>query len=318
MRHLSQANPVRQDFLVIDTEGNKELSEIAIFDHRGKLIYEAFTQGHPNNTHIRQNLKTLQEIATNVTVLAGGIGQMAPKPLVCHYAKHDAGVLKYSFQKAGIPWQHFTFICTCDLSRQHFPNLAGYGLDYLSKSLNLKVKGKRFNCAQAHTARYDAEFTYHLYNKIVENQQREVTRADLRQTSNPFSSNRVDTPFQDHVDLSEVYQNEFEFLKSILKDVKADRNQQSKAAVVIGEAGTGKTHLMMRLAKETLRTNRLLFIRQPNNADAVLYHVYARILESLAEKVLGGDRTQLELLISYSTFNLQVAYFLYSSLFAAT
>jgi hypothetical protein len=58
----------------------------------------------------------------------------------------------------------------------------------------------------------------------VENQQREVTRADLRQTPNPFSSSRVDTPFQDHVDLSEVYQNEFEFLKSILKDVKADRN----------------------------------------------------------------------------------------------
>jgi len=187
-----------------------------------------------------------------------------------------------------------------DLSRQHFPNAAGYGLDYLSKSLNLKVKGKRFNSAQAHTARYDAEFTYHLYNKIVENQQREVTRADLRQTHNPFSSSRVDTPFQDHVDLSEVYQSEFEFLKSILKDVKADRNQQSKAAVVIGEAGTGKTHLMMRLAKETLRTNRLLFIRQPNHADAVLYHIYARVLESLAEKVLGGDRTQLELLLANS------------------
>ena len=146
MRHLNQANPVRQEFLVIDTEGSQELSEIAIFDHRGNLIYEAFTEGHPNNTHIKQNLKTLQEIATDVTVLAGGVGQITPsKPLVCHYAKHDAGVLKYSFQKAGIPWQHFTFICTCDLSRQHFPNMAGYGLDYLSKSLNLKVKGKRFN-----------------------------------------------------------------------------------------------------------------------------------------------------------------------------
>jgi hypothetical protein len=57
---------------------------------------------------------------------------------------------------------------------------------------------------------------------------------------------------------------------------------------------------MMRLAKETLRTNRLLFIRQPNHANAVLYHIYARILESLAEKVLGGDRTQLELLLANS------------------
>jgi putative heme degradation protein len=73
VRHLSQANPLRQDFLVVDTEGSGELSEIAIFDHRGKLIYEAFTQGHSNNTGIRQNLKTLQEIATDVTVLAGGV-----------------------------------------------------------------------------------------------------------------------------------------------------------------------------------------------------------------------------------------------------
>jgi len=52
VRHLSQVNPVKQDFLVVDTEGSKELSEIAIFDQGGKLIYEAFTQGHPNNVSV--------------------------------------------------------------------------------------------------------------------------------------------------------------------------------------------------------------------------------------------------------------------------
>jgi hypothetical protein len=51
VRYLSQVNLVRQDFLVVDTEGSKELSEIAIFDQGEKLIYEAFTQGHPNNTY---------------------------------------------------------------------------------------------------------------------------------------------------------------------------------------------------------------------------------------------------------------------------
>jgi len=91
VRHLSQANSVRQEFLVVDTEGSQKLSEIAIFDQEGKLVYEAFTRGHPSNTDIRQNLKTLQEIAADVTVLAGGVGQIAPsKPLVCHYAKYDA------------------------------------------------------------------------------------------------------------------------------------------------------------------------------------------------------------------------------------
>ena len=30
------------DFIVIDTEGKKNISEIAVFDHQGQLIYEAF------------------------------------------------------------------------------------------------------------------------------------------------------------------------------------------------------------------------------------------------------------------------------------
>ncbi|GEM_PF-3044180 len=72
-------------------------------------------------------------------------------------------------------------------------------------------------------------------------------------------NNRVDTPFQDHIDLQAVYHSEYEILKSIINDIKCDPNQQSKGAVVIGEAGAGKTHLMMRLAKERLKTNRLLF-----------------------------------------------------------
>lgn len=122
----------------------------------------------------------------------------------------------------------------------------------------------------------------------------------LRNTYNPFSSSRVDTPFQDHIDLQAVYHSEYEILKSIINDIKCDPNQQSKGAVVIGEAGAGKTHLMMRLAKERLKTNRLLFIRQPNNANAVLYHTYARILESFAEGIPDTPHTQLEQLLANS------------------
>ncbi len=103
---------------------------------------------------------------------------------------------------------------------------------------------------------------------------------------NPFSNTRVDTPFQNHTDLKEIYQDEFERLKSIITDIKDDvENHQSKGAVVTGEPGTGKTHLMMRLAKERLKNNRLLFIRQPNNINSVLYHIYSRVLESFVEKV---------------------------------
>lgn len=122
----------------------------------------------------------------------------------------------------------------------------------------------------------------------------------LRDKANPFGSSRVDNPFQDHADLKEIYQDEFEILKSIITDIKHDKNHQSKGAVVIGEPGSGKTHLMMRLAKELLKINRLLFIRQPNNPDSVLYHTYSRILESFIKKVSGSHYTQLEYLLANS------------------
>lgn len=119
--------------------------------------------------------------------------------------------------------------------------------------------------------------------------------------SNPFSNSRVDTPFQSHTDLKEIYQAEFERLNSILSDIKDDvENHQTQGAVVTGEPGTGKTHLMMRLAKERLTSNRLLFIRQPNNVNSVLYHIYSRMLESLVEKVPNSPYSQLEHLLATS------------------
>jgi Cdc6-like AAA superfamily ATPase len=117
---------------------------------------------------------------------------------------------------------------------------------------------------------------------------------------NPFGTSRVDTPFQNHADLKEIYQDQFEILKSILAEIKHDPNSQTKGAVVIGEAGCGKTHLMMRLAKELIKNYRLLFIRQPNNPDAVLYHIYSRILESLVEIIPNSHYSQLEYLLAQS------------------
>lgn len=118
---------------------------------------------------------------------------------------------------------------------------------------------------------------------------------------NPFSSSRVDTPFQQHADLKELYKEEYERLKTIISEIKADiDNHQSRGAIVLGEPGSGKTHLMMRLAKEFLATNRLLFIRQPNNLNSVLYHIYSRVLESLAEPIPHSSYSQLEHLLANS------------------
>jgi len=282
------------DFVVVDTEGNPELSEIAMLDSQGHLVYEAFAAEHPANLGRQHPLKPLKEIVQDISHLAQN------RQIVCHYAEHDLKVLRFSFRQAKVPWTNFEVACTWELAKQHLPSLESYSLEHLSQCLHLKVNGRRFNSNQAHTARYDAEFTHQLYLKILENQRQMAMQTDLQHTPNPFSSSRVDTPFQDHFDFQAVYHAEFELLKAVLSDIKADPNRQSKGAIVLGEAGSGKTHLIMRMAKELLRTNRLLFIRQPNNATAVLHHTYSRMLESLAEKVVGSDRTQLELLLANS------------------
>lgn len=120
----------------------------------------------------------------------------------------------------------------------------------------------------------------------------------LQNKSNPFASTRVDNPFQSHVDKDSIHQSQFKFLKTLIAEIKNDFNHQSQGAVIIGDPGTGKTHLIMRLAKELLRVNRLVFIRQPNNSDAIIYHIYSRILESLVEKVPDNNYTQLENLLA--------------------
>ena len=182
------------------------------------------------------------------------------------------------------------------LAQTLIPNLESHSLEYLSKHLQLRQHNRLFHPDLAHDASYDAAFTYLLYRHLMDLQ----LKSTLKSLPNPFGTSRVDNPFQNHSDRRQVYAPEFELLKSILQDIKLDPNHQSRGAVVVGEPGSGKTHLMMRLAKELLSTNRLLFVRQPNNPDTVLFHVYSRMLESLVEQVEGTSYTQLDFLLANS------------------
>ncbi len=269
------------DYVVIDTEGKPELSELAIIDSQGRVIYEGFSSDYANNGSHLPNLKSLKSLLSDFLNIVQG------KKIVCHYAKHDIQVLKFSFHKAGLKVPPLEFDCTCIKAKNHWLGLESYSLEYLSKYLNLRVNNRYFIRDMAHSARYDAEFTYYLYRQLMLDK--------LKEQPNPFSSSRVDTPFQNHPDDFDTYHQQFITLESILKNIELDDNHQSKGAVVIGEPGSGKTHLMMRLTKARLSSNRLLFIRQPNNSSSVLYHIYSRILESLVERV--GTFTQLDYLI---------------------
>jgi DNA polymerase III epsilon subunit-like protein len=268
------------EFVVIDIEGQPELSEIAIIDCQGKLIYEALSSDNSNNSVNLPNLKSLKTILIEFKEI------VKRKTIISHNVNHDIEILKYSFHKVGLNFPTIDTFCTLLEAKKNWSGLESHSLEYLSKHLNLRVNESYFVRDLAHSARYDAKFTYNLYCKLMIEQ--------LKGKPNPFESSRVDTPFQKHPDYTHIHNQEFLILESILKDIKQNINRQSQGAVVIGEPGSGKTHLMMRLANVRLSSNRLLFIRQPNNQQSVLNHIYSRILESLVQNV--GSSTQLDYL----------------------
>ena len=166
-----------QDFIVIDTEGNDYIREIAVINQQGALIYEAFAQEYFKNNEIKRNLKPLKQIISDFLQIAQG------KLIICHFAQHDRQVLHQSCLKTEIKQPKLEFDCSVQLSQQYFPHLPSYSLVYLSKKLGLKVNQKFFNPEQAHTARYDAQFTYQLYCKILESK----AMNQASELINPFS-----------------------------------------------------------------------------------------------------------------------------------
>ncbi|WP_139786784.1 ATP-binding protein [Desulfamplus magnetovallimortis] len=121
---------------------------------------------------------------------------------------------------------------------------------------------------------------------------------------NPFGTSRVDSPFQEHTDLKSLFSEQFMRLKSLVREIASDPNHQSTGVVLAGNPGSGKTHLIMRLAREMIAANRILFIRQPNNPESILYHIYSRMLESLVERVPGTSYTQIQYLLARSFSNI--------------
>ena len=283
-----------ENFIVVDTEGKDSLREIAIVNATGNLVYEAFAQEYSDNNARPFNVKPLKQILQDFFKLAESSW------VIFHSATHDVQVIRNSCYHAKVSYSKINTICTVELARQHFPSLPSYSLEYLSKKFSLKVDNQFFISDQAHTARYDALFTYQLYQKFQQPQSIVKPMISTNHKSNPFSSICVDNPFQDHIDFRDIHQSEFEQLKYLIDDIRHDKNNQSQGVVVIGDPGSGKTHLMMRLAKELLRVNRLLFIRHPNNSYAVLHHIYSRILESFVYEIPGTNHTQLDFLLAHS------------------
>lgn len=279
-------------FWVIDTEGNPDLREIAIVNSGGQLVYHGFCQEQrPDHPQPRP----LHQIVSEVTALIQG------GCLVFHHADHDLAVLKRAYRQVNQIWPGNPVVCTVELAKQVLPDQASYGLEHLSKSLGLTLASQYFHRELAHDASYDARFTYQLYQRLIRQQLRREGHP------NPFASNRVDHPFQHHLDQLGIFAGEYELLKSVLQDIRQDLNHQGRGVVITGEPGSGKTHLIMRMAQQLLQRYRLLFIRQPTHPETVFHHIYSRTLESLVQPV-DGDHTQLDYLLANSFVHILETY----------
>ena len=273
------------DFCVLDTEGTPILREVAVVDGRGHLIFEARTADEEDTYYSRDLVRPLPDLLRELRDL------LRSRLVVAHNAGHDRSVLEASYSACGLQPPTLQWSCTLELARNLHPALESHALAALCDRLG--IGDEPFQRDAAHEAAYDARFTYLLFRHL----QRDQLCRRLAEAPNPFSSSRVDTPFQHFADDRQVHGAAFQRLSAVLRGVGADVNHQSQGAVLIGEPGAGKTHLVMRLAEEVLSSNRLLFIRQPTQAGSVLFHIYSRTLESLVERVGGGAHSQLDLLL---------------------
>jgi Type IV secretory pathway, VirB4 components len=120
----------------------------------------------------------------------------------------------------------------------------------------------------------------------------------------PLSLDRVDSPWTVVPDLPRYNRRAFNFVKHDLGILKracaAGQRPNSRGILVLGDAGTGKTHLLMRVASLLSQENPLLFIRRPTNEEAVGQHIWENILESLSQRFStdANSPTQLDVLLA--------------------
>jgi len=129
----------------------------------------------------------------------------------------------------------------------------------------------------------------------------DVYRTIFRDLSLGDFPDRVDTPWEKDVpDLQIFNQKAYDFISRLVDLVH--RDNKSRGLLMLGAAGAGKTHLLMRVAqklstafgKDKLKSH-ILFIRRPNNEEAVAQHIWDNIVISLGQSL--SNRSQLDTML---------------------
>lgn len=126
---------------------------------------------------------------------------------------------------------------------------------------------------------------------------------DILEEDPPPFFDRVTSPWHSVPDLEAYNQHAYKRIWRAVRDLSRSRSTErypsSKGILVLGEAGTGKTHLLMRVAQNLAQSNHILFIHKPNNEEAVAQHVWANVVSSLARTLPLSDRSQLDDLLAH-------------------
>lgn len=112
----------------------------------------------------------------------------------------------------------------------------------------------------------------------------------LRGLPNPFTSDRIDHPFEvRQSDLHELNHRATLLIESEIHQVRLSAEKKCRGVLVLGEAGTGKTHLLSRIYHDLGESNHLLFVPRPSNPDGVLSFIWMKVLESLDKAKVSSD-----------------------------
>ena len=138
-----------------------------------------------------------------------------------------------------------------------------------------------------------------------ENKYRPLLEDDL-----PAFLDKVNTPWDRVPDLMEYNQHAYNRVVRTLKLLERERlavqtdkatRANTQGLLILGEAGTGKTHLLMRVARNLAQTNHILFVNRPPNQHTVAQHVWLNVVNSLARSLpaSGSSRSQLDDLLAH-------------------
>ncbi len=166
-------------FAIIDIEATggspkrDKITEIAIFlyDEEGNSVVDSFSTLINPEIDIPPFISKLTGITNAMVADAPTFGEVAGKinditkdaVFVAHNVQFDYAYVRAEFKRLGTQFQR-PKLCTINLAKNVFPEMASYGLGNMCKDLGITISNR-------HRAKGDAEATVRLFEMMLEREQ---------------------------------------------------------------------------------------------------------------------------------------------------